>query len=440
MSSVISRIFRREGTSKLGLGDREGVNKNAPPTFVPEIIRGKYWTVTSLEHLDFVARHDPVANFIVYGVPEMIFDDGFVLVDEKGEELPNNKKIQRELRRLNAKRVFTQCLAAARGFGWCYQYTGKNRYIPTVEGGKIASLHCFTPIECVVHEYDDFGNAIKMKINLTVGKGASQENEVLYLPAKDFIVWNLRPLGRGDTGMSELEAIWDMLVYIRYMFHSMGWYDMKIGTGLFVAYTESGFGDESKGKWDTSFADISIKRVFLADKSEIAKLEFVGPTGQVTDFVAHIQMCIQTISVPTRLPYELLMGAAAGAVTGSETNITLGDEFERKVKGMVEEYILETIKRMGWNDEPLFEWIVKSAQTEENKAKIEQTHSQAMNQKLPYLTIDEIRAEEGYGPLPDGRGDKLSSESDPLSEFSKAFGGETPNEQEPNNAQGDQVG
>jgi len=434
MSQVLKRIFRREGTSKLEWSGE--VNKNAPPTFVPEIIRGKYWNVESLEHLDFVARHDPVANFIVYGVPEMIFDDGFILVDEKGDELANNKKIQRELRRLNAKRVWTQCLAAARGFGWCYQYTGKNRYIPTTEGGKIASLHCFTPIECTVHEYDDSGNALMMKIKITVGKGNSQVGEVLFLPAKDFIVWNLRPIGRGDTGMSELEAIWDMLVYIRYMFHSMGWFDMKIGAGLFVGYAEAGFGDEAKGKWNTTFADISVKRSIILDKGELSDIKFVGPTGHVTDFVEHIKMCIQTISVPTRLPYELLMGAAAGAVTGSETNITLGDEFERKVKGMVEEYMLETIKRMGWNDAPLFEWIVKSSQTEENKAKVEQTHSQAMNQKLPYLTIDEIRAEEGYEPLPDGRGDKLASES---SDFNMNIQG-LQNEQEPNNPQGEQVG
>ena len=437
MSQTLRRLFRREGTSKLEwTGD---TNKNAPPTFVPKIIQGKYWTVDDLDHLDFVARNDPIANFIVYGVPEMIFDDWFVLVDENGDELANNKKIQRELRRLNARKVWTQCLAAARGFGWCYEYTGKNRYIPEIEGGKIASLHCFSPRECSVHEYDDSGDPKTMKITLTVGKGNTTEGQELFLPASDFIIWNLRPIGRGYTGMSELESIWDMLVYIRYMFHSMGWFDMKIGTGLFVGVAEAGFGADTKGKWDTTFADISVKRSIILDKGELSDIKFVGPTGHVTDFVEHIKMCIQTISVPTRLPYELLMGAAAGAVTGSETNITLGDEFERKVKGACEEYMRETIRRMGWNGNFLFDWIVKSTQTEENKAKVEQVHSQALASKT-HLTIDELREIDGYPPLPDGRGDKLPSEGDPLSQFSQAFGGaRQPNEQEPNNQTGEQT-
>jgi len=431
MSSVLSRIFRREGTSKLEwTGD---VNKNAPPTFVPQIIQGQYSRVDEPEHLDFVARNDPVANFIIFGVSEMIFDDWFVLIDEKGEELANNTKIQRELRRLGAKRVFVQCLAAMRRFGKCYLYTGKNRYIPEVEGGKIASLYCFTPLECSIFEYDDVGQPKMMKIVRTVGKGNTTEGQTLYLPAKDFIFW--------EDEDSVLKAIWDMLVYLRYIFHSMAWFDMKIGAGLFVGYAEAGFGEESRGKWASTFADISVKRSIILDKGEMSDLKFVGPTGHVTDFVAHLEMCIKAIAVATNLPYELLMGAAAGAVTGSETNIKLGDEFERRIKGKVEPKFIELLDRMGWTDDPLFEWLVKTAQTEEAKAKVEQVHAQAQATKT-HLTIDEKREIDGYPSLPDGRGDKLESEGDPLSQFSQAFGNEkqaNANEQDPNNAQGEQV-
>ena len=427
MSSILGRIFRREGTSKLEWTGE--TNKSAPSTFVPAIIQGTYSNVDDIDHLDFVARNDPVANFIVFGVSEMIFDDWFMLVDENGDELANNAKIQRELRRLGAKKVFTQCLAAMRRFGKCYLYTGKNRYIPEVEGGKIASLHCFTPLECVIHEYDDVGQPKTMKIERSIGKGNTKEGLILYLPAKDFIFWEIED--------SVLKPIWDMLVYERYIFHSMAFFDMKIGAGLFVGYAEAGFGDEAKGKWNTTFADISVKRSIILDKGELSDLKFVGPTGHVTDFVEHIQMCIKAIAVATNLPYELLMGAAAGAVTGSETNIKLGDEFERRVKGSIEPYFIELLSRMGWNDDPLFEWLVKSAQTEEVKANIEQVHAQAQATKT-HLTIDEKREIDGYEPLPDGRGDKLESEGDPLSEFSKAFGGETPKE-EPNNEEGIQA-
>jgi len=323
MSSVLRRIFRREGTSKIEWAS--DTNKNAPPTFVPEIIRNKTWILTDKNHLDFVARNDPLANMIVYGVAEMIFDDGFKFTDENGEEIAKNKAIQRELRRLNAKKAFIQCLAAERTFGHCYLYTGRNKFIPKVkEGGKIASLHCFTPIECTVFEYDDTGNPVTMKIELNVGKGGTVSQEVLYLPASDFILWNTRPIGRGYEGRSILEAIWDMLVYIRYLFHSMTYYDIKIGHGLFAAYVNAGFDSAAIDKWQAAFQDISIKRALVMDAGDVEKVEFIGPTSNATNFVEHIDMCIQTLSVPVGIPKELLMGAAAGAVTGSETNIKLG--------------------------------------------------------------------------------------------------------------------
>lgn len=434
MSKVISRLFRREGTSKLEWTGT--TNKNAPPTFVPEIVRGKYWVVTDLDHLDVVARQDPIANFIVYGVPEMIFDDGFMLVDENGDETRKNKAIQRELRRLNANKVFIQCLAAARNYGFCYLYTGKNKYIPeTPEGGRIASLRCFTPRECVIHEYDQVGNPKTYKITLNVGKGGSVVGEELFLPAGDFIVWE-----RDHTRSSVLEAIWDMLVYIRYLFHSMTFYDIKIGHGLFVAYTEAGYDATMKGKYDTAFQDISIKRAMMVDKSEISEIVFVGPTGSQTNFVEHIDMCIQTLSVPTNIPKELLMGAAAGAVTGSETNIKLGDEQERKIKNACEFPIREVIKRMGWDiATDIFKWLEKSALNEDDVVKIEDLHSRAMGQMLSYMTIDEVRAIDNLPPLPDGRGDKLANEGDPLSQFSQAFGKNPEEQQEPNNQTGANV-
>jgi len=408
MSSRLRRIFRREGTSKLEWTST--TSKTAPPTFVPEIVRSKIWNVEDLEHLDKVSRLDPLANFIVYGVADMIFDDDFKFVDEAGEEIMQDTK--KELRRLNANRAWIQCLATERAFGHGFQYNGPNKYAPqSGEGGKLATIACFTPRQCSIHEYTETGEPKTMKLNLTIGRGAGQEGVELFLPAKDFIIWNTRPIGRGYTGRSILEAIWDMLVYIRYLFHSMTFYDMKIGHGLFAVFVQAGFDATVIAKWQAALEDISHKRALVVDSGDVDKMEFVGPTSNATDFVEHIDMCIQTLSVPVGIPKELLMGAAAGAVTGSETNIKLGDEQERKIKNSIEEYLRATVREMGYSNEDYFiEWIEKTAHTEEERAKIEQTHAQAVITMLPVFTIDEIREKEGYPPLPDGRGDKLASE------------------------------
>ena len=410
MSSALRRIFRREGTSKLEWTG--SVSKTAPPTYVPDLVRSKIWNVEDLAHLDKVSRYDPLANFIVYGVADMIFDDGFTLIDHEGNEIATNKKIQHELKRLNAKKAWIQCLAVERWAGMAYEYTGKNKYIPeSGEGGKIATIHCFTPQECTVFEYKENGDPKTMKIEINVGKGGTISQEVLFLPADDFIPWITRPIGRGYTGRSVLEAIWDMLIYIRYLFHSMTWYDMKIGHGLFAAFVHAGFDATTIAKWEAALEDVSSKRALVVNSGDVEKLEFIGPTSNATDFVEHIDMCIQALSAAVGIPKEILMGAAAGALSGSESNIKLGDEQERKIKGSIEEYLRETILRMGWDiSDATFEWTERTSHTEEERGKIEQTHAQAQATKTPYLTIDELREIDGYPPLPDGRGDKLTSE------------------------------
>ena len=408
MSSRLRRIFRREGTSKLEFSG--ATSKTAPPTFVPSLIRANITNIEDPDHLEQVARLDPLANFIVYGVADMIFDDGFIFVDENGEEVMQDTL--KELNRLNASKAWIQCLSAERWGGHSYQYSGKNKNAPqSGEGGKLATLACFTRNQCSVFEYTEMGEPKTMKLNLTVGRGASQEGIELFLPAEDFVIWNTRPIGRGYTGRPILEAIWDMLNYIRYLFHSMTFYDMTIGHGLFAVFVQAGFDATVIAKWQTALEDISHKRALVVDSGDVDKMEFIGPTSNATDFVEHIDMCIQTLSVAVGIPKELLMGAAAGAVTGSETNIKLGDESERKIKNSIEEYIRETVRKMGYeNEDYLIQWIEKTAHTEEERINMEQIHAQALATRLPYLTIDEVRDIDGYPPLPDGRGDKLSSE------------------------------
>jgi hypothetical protein len=407
MSSRLSRLFRREASSKINWTST--TTKTSPPLYKSNLIRNRITNVEDPDHLDQVARHDPLANFIVYGVADMIFDDGYKFVDENGEEVMQDAL--KELKRLNADRAFIQCLAAERWGGWSYQYTGKNKWIPeSREGGRLASLFCFTRNQCSVFEYTENGEPLTMKINLTVGVGTSQQGKEFFLPAKDFIIWNTRPIGRGYTGRSILEPIWTLLIEIRELFDAMTWYDRKIGHGMFTAWVHAGFDETTLDKWQTAFEDMSTRRALVVDSGDVEELKFIGPTANATDFVEHIDMCIQTLSVPVGIPKELLMGAAAGAVTGSETNIKLGDEQERKLKLSIEPYIRETVRRMGYsNNDYIIEWIEKTAHTEEDRIKMEQTHAQAQATKI-HLTIDELRDIDGYPPLPDGRGDKLQSE------------------------------
>jgi len=427
MSSILKRLRRSMGTSKLEFTST--VSKNAPPTFVPDIVRQKKWILTDKEHVHYTAKHDPFANFIVYGVPEMIFDDWFKFVDKDGNEIMQD--VQKRLKQLRFKKVATQCLVEARKHGKSYMYFNPSKEIPPdSEGYNVAEVRMFHERQCSVYEYDDMGNPKTMKLELLVGLAGGQETKVLYLPAKDFIFWYNR------EGESALEPIWDHLVYLRYLFHSMTWFGIKIGHGLFVAFTDAGFDDSILAKYQTYFEDVSSKRATVVDSSEVQDIKFVGPNTGATDFVEHILMVIKSLSVPTGISFELLMGAAAGAVTGSETNLKIGEQLEKRIKKFTEEVLRDSIKRFGYsNDDYEIEWIEKTAESDLDKSKIEQAHTQAQSTRMTYMTIDEVRELDKLPPLPDGRGDKLASE---ISSFNIGVEG-LPNEQDPNNPEGENV-
>jgi hypothetical protein len=399
---------RTETATRLG-GAKTGANKNAPPTFVPELIRSETWNSDEPTHLLDVAMKDPVASYLTYKLAENTFDDWFRLVDLNGKEILLDA--QKEFILLDAQRALTQALANERIFGYSYLYTGKNRYIPTTkEGGRIASLYCLNPIECVVWEYDEVGNPKTMELKIEVGQGKnSTVSQKLYLPAEDFIFINTRPIGRGYKGRSALLPVWDMLTYLRYEYHSMAFYDGKIGHGIFAVTVDGTLTDAAKSKMDAELEEVSAKRALIIENDVIEKIEFVGANPGSTDFEAHIDACLKLIAAGTAVPKDIFTGATAGAITGSETNIKALFAVLNQIQTSMEPYIRELIRRMGFtNTDYHIAWNVRYAHDEEEQSKILMNNAQTLAIRSQWLTINEIRAEEGLGPVPDG--DKLKSE------------------------------
>lgn len=404
--SILSKLgLKRARTeaSKQLWGEDVTRSKNAPPTFVPELITGCMWNVNDLNHLEKVATMDPVANYITYKIADNVFDDWFKFVDKDGKEIMLD--VQKELRLLGAHKILPQALGMERTFGYSYIYTGKNRRIPkTREGGRIATIHAFSPLECVVYEYDEVGRPKTME--LTVSRGVGQYtaiDEKITLPSEDFIYMNTRPIGRSEKGRSSLLNVWDMLTYLRYETHSMSFYDTKIGLGVFTAYINGEVSEAMQSRIDSIAEDISIKRMLSFDKEVIDELKFVGPDSNATDFVEHIYAILKLIAAGTGIPYEILIGATAGAITGSETNIKALYEVLHQIQRSVEEYIRDLIKRMGYTrDDYYIEWNVQFAHDEEEQSKIAMNKAQTLAIRSQWLTINEIRSEEGLPPIEGG--------------------------------------
>jgi hypothetical protein len=385
--------------------------KNAPPTFIPSLIISEVWSVTDLSHLRKVSDQDPLGNYITYGIANEALGDWFRFTDEDGNEIMPDVKY--EMKVLQAKETMIQALAYERVYGYSYVYTGKNRYVPkTEQGGRLASLHALTPEECKVKTYNDIGEPVTMELTVEVGKGDHEvRKKKIKLPAGDFIFINTRPLpGRGYKGHSALKPVWDDLTYLRFTKHSMGHYDMKIGHGIFTVITKAGIPDKLISKLNTALEDVSVKRSMVIDGNKVEDIKWLGANAGATDFTEHVQTLLQSIAVGTGIPYDYIIGSS-GTMAGSDMPQKAGFKKLSEIQQDMEFYLRDIIERMGYSrNDYFFAWNARYPHDEEEKSKIEMNNAQATAIKMGWMTIDEIRQEQGLPPLPDGRGEGLTSE------------------------------
>ena len=406
MSSLFRRLRNYRSDTTVRLSELTSGGKNAPPTFVPDLIQEETCDRDDEDHLALIAAGDPLGNYICNKLSENAFDDWFKFTDADGNEVMED--VQAELVRLQAKKVLTQTLQYERTFGYAYLYTGKNRYVPqTPEGSRLAALHPFSPQECVVKTYDQYGVPSQMELTVNVGQGEyTTVEQKIQLPAEDFIFWNTRPIGRGYKGRSALYSVWDYLTYLRYIYHSMCWYDMKIANGILCILTKSGIPDELRSKINIAAEDYGVKKVLVLDGTKVEPPAFIGPSAGQTDFEVHIDACLKLVAAGTGIPKDVLIGLSAGSITGSEINVKALFATLNQIQTSVEIYIRDLVRRMGYPDEDyLIAWNARFAHDEEEQSKIRMNDAQALAIRSAWLTVNELREADGLPPRADG--DKL---------------------------------
>jgi hypothetical protein len=160
--------------------------------------------------------------------------------------------------------------------------------------------------------------------------------------------------------------------------------------------------EDMKAKMDASFEDISTKRALAINPSDITKIEFIGPSSGTTNFESHLDSCMKRVAAGTGIPKDVLIGATAGAITGSEINVKSLYATISQIQQSIEPMIRELVRRMGYSDDFEIEWNTRFAYDEEQEAKIDNYRAQTLQIKSAWMTKNEIRAESGLDPIEGG--------------------------------------
>jgi phage-related protein (TIGR01555 family) len=368
------------------------------------------------EDLLFAVRREPVAHRTIFQVAHDIFNKWFTV--EEIAEKPDPKwsrEVAKALDDLNAKAVFTMAAVYERLFGWSfialtYVDHGEDISKPVERPQEIRELVAYSSLKASIQSTDENKDAKSERFGLpvlyTLRRSGVAQTKLHFSRA---IHWATRLLDHSWKGLSVLEVLYDDLTVFRNERWGLGQTLFRYGSG-FPDVTVTGAKKKDIDELESSqqFKNLQARTYFLHGDDK--ELEFKGLAGKALNPEPYVKPVIESLSCGSRIPEAILRGAEAGALTGSEVNEREYFGFISSLQTLYEPYIWDLIDRLmetgqirKVNDYRIV-WLSGLELSEKDKAAVELQKAQTLAAKTSWLTVDEIRAEEGKDPLPDGAG------------------------------------
>lgn len=411
----------------------------------------------------FAAMREPVAHFLTFGVAADITEKWFIINDPDTEEADPalDRTIQTELEKLKFKKHLTEALESERVYGVSLLVGGfsdaktvDELSKPLKKGSELLQLAVYPATkdalkvkEFEVYSKDEdansprFGEPVTYKLN----RGAGSYLIVHYTRVCE--------VKTRSSGTSVLDPVWDDLTCGRNIRWGASQWMYRTGGGFAtIGFPAGTTAEELEAYHNTqAFSNLmSRTAIFIAQNSQTENdgmtFDFKGAAGHALDPSPFFQTNMEQIAVATGIPQAKLVGAQAGAVTGSEVNMQ--DYFkvvsreQAKVDPVVrwvvdhlaesgqltmvkvavdkssDSYKVGLLKKMlkrvlrrdyrhRTAENYVVEWNSAFELSELSEAQVEQLQVQANQGKLDYMTIDEVRALNDLDPLPNGEGASL---------------------------------
>jgi len=211
-------------------------------------------------------------------------------------------------------------------------------------------------------------------------------------------------------GISVLQPVYDDLTVLRNIRWGMGQTMFRYGSG-FPDVEVQGATKKTLDDLEESqqFKSLQARTYFL--HSEKTKLEFKGIAGRALDPEHYYLPIMENISAGSGVPLAILRGAQAGELTGSEVNereyfkliSDAQSRYEPGIRALIDALIACGQIKTAVKDYRIV-WLGGFEVSEKDKALVELSLAQAREKKQGWMTLDEIRGEQGLKELPDGAG------------------------------------
>jgi len=367
-------------------------------------------------NITFALKREPVAHRIVFAVAHDVFDNWFEVEPlqqetaetEKVDKQKFNESVRKVLLLLNAKDVFTQVAIFERAYGWSivvlgYKDKGATLKAPVLQPEKIVSLEAFSPPLITSVEVDKrkesprFGLPLFYKVKIS----DTEEVEVHFSRVIHFAT---RKIELGYKGVSVLEPVWDDLTVLRNIRWGMGQTMYRYGSG-FPVVTVKGATKEQIDEYKREWGPLTAQTSMWCDEN--TSIEFKGLAGRALDPEPYYTPIMENISAGTSIPMAILRGAQAGQLAGSEVNEREYFKLISDCQSRYEPGIMDLIDRlMETKQVPdvhyRINWLGGFEINPRDQAAAELDKVRALEVRTNWMTVNEIREEQGLERIPGG--------------------------------------
>lgn len=363
---------------------------------------------------EFAATREPVGHFVTFSVAEDMFDNWFQVDDlrTEGKDVGFNDAVQVALSKLKAREAFIRAAIFERVHGWCMIAVnfadGGDQATEVREGAEVRDLFVYSKRKIARIEEDKDPNSPRYGLPQTyyLNRGTAGQLKLHYsrvIHIAPRLSWS-----HEYEGVSVLDPIWDDLTNLRNIRWGMGQTMYRYGSG-FPDIEIQGATKEQLDDFIESgqFKDLHSRTYFVHNERQ--KLEFKGASGVALDPEKYYKPIMESLSVGTKIPEPILRGAQAGALTGSEVNEREYFKVVSSAQTLYEPYIRWLIDRLmasGQIDAKVedyaINWVGGFEVNEKDKAQAEQMRESANVLRTNYMTVNEIRAQEGLEPVEGG--------------------------------------
>jgi len=316
---------------------------------------------------------------------------------------------------LDTKEKLRELIIFERLYGWAalglslIDY-GADPSKPAENPRKVLSLTVFSNHNCTIQSSDEEKNTESERAgfpNLYTVKIGSKQKKIHWTRMIHFAS---RRMGHPWKGVPVLAVLYSDLTAFRnsreailrtIRTHAAGFADIRLKDKKSRKQLDN-------FEADNHLSDLDSRKYFVHDIG--TRIEWIGARGKALDPGPYVDVSLESLSCGSRIPVSHLKGATAGTIAGSEVNdreywggVAMQQSLLESVVWRLIDLLMETgqIDRV---DDYNLVWPPGFELSDQTMADILLKEAQARNLMMGWMTVDEVRANHGLEPLPDGTG------------------------------------